>query len=63
MNIPIYAQEIVKQIRENPLLPVIELENEINRNDFVEISAWILKNYSRTTSHKFLLKFNARLQI
>ncbi len=58
MNISTYAQEITKQIHENPLLPVTEFENKISRNDFVEISAWVLKNYGRTTCHKFLLKFN-----
>lgn len=58
MSIATYAQEILKQIQENPLLSVTEFKQEISRNDFVEISAWILKNYSRTTCHKFLLKFN-----
>lgn len=57
MNIPTHAQEIVRQIQETPLIPATEFVN-VNDNNFVQITAWILRNYSRTNSHKFLLKFN-----
>lgn len=58
MNVSTNAQQIITQIRENPLSPITEFGNKIDKDNFIETSAWILQNYGGTTCHKFLIKFN-----
>jgi len=58
MDIQIYTQKMMAQIREHPQGAVSEFEHEISRADFIKIAASILKNYGGTASHKFLLKYN-----
>ena len=45
-------------IREHPKGAISEFEREISRTDFIKITAFVLKNYGGTASHKFLLKYN-----
>jgi len=58
MDIQIYTQKMMAQIRKHPQGAVSEFESEISRADFIKIAASILKNYGGTASHKFLLKYN-----
>jgi len=58
MDIQIYTQKLMTHIREHPQGAVSEFEGKISRTDFIKITAFILKNYGGTASHKFLLKYN-----
>ena len=58
MDIQIYTQKLMTHIREHPKGAISEFEREISRADFIKITAFVLKNYGGTASHKFLLKYN-----
>lgn len=56
MDIKSYSEKIINKIHEQPRYLSSELN--INRTDFIELCAWVLKYYGGTASHEFLLKYN-----
>jgi len=61
MNIKDYSEQIMQRIWKSPKTSLEDIEQNIDKEHFVKISAWILEYYGYTSAHEFLLKFNRRI--
>ncbi len=61
MDIKNYSEQIMQRIWKTPKTSLEDVEQSIDKEQFIKISAWILEYYGYTSSHEFLLKFNRTL--
>lgn len=62
MDIKNYSEQIMQRIWKHPKTSVEDIEQSIDKEQFITIAAWVLEYYGYTSAHKFLLKFNHILQ-
>lgn len=62
MDIKNYSEQIMQRIWKTPKISIQEIEQSIDKEQFITIAAWVLEYYGYTSAHKFLLKFNHTLQ-
>lgn len=62
MDVKNYSEQIMQRIWKQPKVSVEDIEQGIDKEQFIKISAWILEYYGYTSSHEFLLKFNHTLR-
>jgi len=58
MDVKNYSEQIMQQIWTQPTKSVKHIEQNIDKEQFIKISSWVLEYYGGTSSHEFLLKFN-----
>lgn len=58
MNVKNYSEQIMQHIWEQPKTSVKDIEQSLDKEQFIKTCSWVLEYYGYTSSHEFLLKFN-----